>query len=140
MEGTMAKVVKIQIDHRFRIDLGDRGIVELGGDFEAESNAGVSQTGVQLAHSILKRTAKETTATEAKVLLTKIENETPFDRSIPGSTFQLLRTIIVDGGLALGEHKFCQECGKPLPAYAEPQLRDGEPIFLCEECADLGEV
>ena len=96
----MAKVVKIQIDHRFRIDLGDRGIAELAGGFEAEIDPEASKTVAQFAYSTLGRMAKETTAKEAKALLTEIENETPLDESIPGSIFHLLRMIIVDGGLA----------------------------------------
>ena len=142
-------ITKIRIGHRFEINLGDRGFAQLGEDFEAKLPPGASPTEVQHAVSTLERKAKETTAKEAKALLTKIENEIPFDQSVPGSSFQLLRVIIVDGGLDPGEHKCCQKCGKPLPTSTKPKqvhegwVYRGEPghgIYVCPDCTDPGEV
>jgi len=85
--------------YRFTVDLGDRGNLEIGVDTKVRLAPGASETECKLVFYQLERVAGENAAKQAKTLLVDLESETPRDPSIPGSTFQVLRSIIENGGL-----------------------------------------
>jgi hypothetical protein len=85
----MAGIQHIRIVRRFELNLGDRGIVEIGGEFETDVDP---ETDPNDALSALTKRARESTSDQARALLTELQ----MDESIAHGTIELLRVIAND--------------------------------------------